>query len=68
MGISVPSTQYIVELAQLFCVSTDYLLGVDSNAPLNTDGLTEDDIHMIYELINYLRKKNLYAKATGLSH
>jgi transcriptional regulator with XRE-family HTH domain len=58
MGISVPSTQYIVELAQLFCVSTDYLLGVDSNAPLNTDGLTEDDIHMIYELINYLRKKN----------
>ena len=27
-GISVPSTQYIVELSALFGVSTDYLLGV----------------------------------------
>ena len=26
MGISVPSTQYVVELANLFKVSTDYLL------------------------------------------
>lgn len=29
-GISVPSTQYIVELAGLFKVSTDYLLGIDT--------------------------------------
>ena len=28
MGISVPSTQYIVELAQLFGVSTDFILCV----------------------------------------
>ena len=28
MGISVPSTQYIVELANIFKVSTDYLLGL----------------------------------------
>ena len=27
MGISVSSTQYIVELAYIFYVSTDYLLG-----------------------------------------
>ena len=27
MGISVPSTMYIVELAQLFSVSTDYQIG-----------------------------------------
>ena len=27
MGISIPSTTFIVELAQLFKVSTDYLLG-----------------------------------------
>ena len=32
MGISVPSTMYIVELAQLFSVSTDYLLGLDHKA------------------------------------
>ena len=28
MGISIPSTQYVVELAELFKVSTDYILGL----------------------------------------
>ena len=30
MGVSIPSTQYLVELARLFKVSTDYLLGIDT--------------------------------------
>ena len=30
IGISVPSTRYIVELSSLFKVSTDYLLGIDA--------------------------------------
>ena len=29
MGLSVPSTQYIVELAKTFGVSTDFLLGIN---------------------------------------
>ena len=29
MGLSVPSTQYIVELAKKYNVSTDYLLGLN---------------------------------------
>ncbi len=32
MGISVPSTQYVVELAGIFKVSTDYLLGVKTTS------------------------------------
>ena len=32
MGISVPSTHYIVELANIFHVSTDYLLGINTSA------------------------------------
>ena len=35
MGISVPSTTYIVELAQLFHVSTDYLLGLEQNSSID---------------------------------
>lgn len=58
MGISVPSTQYIVELANLFDVSTDYLLGVDSSASISVAGLTEEDIQMIHALIEHLRSKN----------
>ncbi len=57
-GISVPSTQYIAELAAMFKVSTDYLLCINTSASVSTEGLTEDDIQMVYCLINHLRKKN----------
>ncbi len=58
MGISVPSTQGIVELASIFDVSTDYLLGVDRTASLSVQGLREEDVHLVYDLICHLRKKN----------
>ena len=46
-GISVPSTQCIVELAEMFKVSTDYLLGVDTSASVSVAGLNEKDIQLI---------------------
>jgi len=55
LGISVPSTRYIVELASIFHVSTDYLLGVDHTASVSVEGLTEKDVQMVYELINHLK-------------
>lgn len=57
MGISVPFTQYIVELANIFGVSTDYLLGVDTTSTISVSGLTEDDIHIVCGLIEHLRNK-----------
>ena len=59
MGISVPSTQYIVELAHIFKVSTDYLLCVDSSATVSVEGLTEKDIQLVHALIAHLKEKNL---------
>ena len=58
MGISVPSTQYIVELAGIFNVSTDYLLGVDTSSTINVAGLTESDINLVYDVISHLKEKN----------
>ena len=58
MGISVPSTQYIVELSGIFSVSTDYLLGVEKTSTIDVSGLTETDIEMIYKLADYLKSKN----------
>lgn len=57
MGISVPSTQYIVELATIFKVSTDYLLGVNSTSTIDVAGLSDEDIQIVYELIKHLRKR-----------
>ncbi len=59
MGISVPSTQYIVELANMFQVSTDYLLGVDVSATINVSGLSEQDIQVIQILTEHLRHRAL---------
>ena len=58
MGISVPSTQYIVELAHIFKVSTDYLLCVDTSATISVAGLTEKDIQLVHSLISHLKEKN----------
>lgn len=57
-GISVPSTQYIVELATIFKISTDYLLGVESTASISVSGLTDEDIELAHSLIERLRKKD----------
>ena len=57
MGISVPSTQYIVELAYIFKVSTDYLLGVDTTATVSVAGLSEKDIQIVNALIYHLRER-----------
>lgn len=55
MGISTPSTQYIVELAGFFKVSADYLLGLDGTAAVSVAGLTEADVALVYHLISHLR-------------
>ena len=58
MGISIPSTRYIVELALLFHVSTDFLLGLDSNRTVDATGLTDEDILLVTEIAQHLRMKN----------
>lgn len=58
MGISVPSTQYIVELAHIFKVSTDYLLCVDTSATVSVAGLTEKDVQLVHSIISHLKEKN----------
>ena len=58
LGISIPSTQYIVELALLFNVTTDYLLDVNTSAAINTEGLSAEDLKVLYSLVQHLKKKN----------
>lgn len=58
MGISVPSTQYIIELAKFFQVSTDYLLGMKETETLNLTGLNISDIDIVYQVVQHLKEKN----------
>lgn len=58
LGISVPSTQYIVELAAIFGISTDYLLNVESTSSISLEGLSEKDVQIVYGLVSHLKEKN----------
>ena len=57
MGISIPSTQYVVELALFFGVSTDYLLDLQKTATVSVEGLDDREISSVVEIINCLREK-----------
>ena len=55
-GLSAPTAVYIVELAKLFRVTSDYLLGLDTSSTLNLSGLSEEELHLIYSLLDYFQK------------
>ena len=57
-GLSMPSPSSLVELAKIFSVSTDYLLGVERLATINVTGLDESEIALLAELADRLRQKN----------
>ncbi len=55
-GLSMPSPQSLVDLARLFSVSTDYLLGVEKHNTVNVTGLDEKDVALIAQLAERLRR------------
>ncbi len=57
MGITVPSTQYVVELAKFFNVSADYLLGLSSTSTISVDGLNEREIASLVEIVQCYKNR-----------
>ena len=57
MGISTPSTQYIITLAKFFNVSTDYLLGLSDTATISVEGLSDREIGSLAEIIECYKLK-----------
>ena len=55
-GLSMPSPACLVDLAKLFSVSTDYLLGVERLDAINVTGLNEEDIALLAQLADRLRE------------
>lgn len=59
-GERTPSTENLLALSYLYSCSTDYLLGKQTSEPqcvLDVDGLTNEQIHAISNLIDSIREK-----------
>lgn len=52
-----PSIEMLIRIAEIFGVTTDFLLGLSEEHTLNTDGLTELQIAHIQTLINDIVEK-----------
>ena len=55
-GLSMPSPTCLVDLAKLFSVSTDYLLGVERLEMVTVTGLGEKDVAILAQLADRLRE------------
>lgn len=49
--VSKPSVVNIISLAEIFCVSTDYLLGIEKRKPIYVDHLSEKEQRRIRFLV-----------------
>ena len=57
-GYRLPSIDTLIRISIIFNVSTDYLLGMNSNNFLDLSGLSETDIYAVYSLIKILKQKS----------
>ena len=57
-GLSMLSPPSLVDLAKLFSVSTDYLLGGENHSTVNVTGLNEEDVALLARLADRLRESH----------
>jgi len=55
-GIRYPSYDVLIKLSKIFHVSTDYLLGIKNTRNIDVSGLDENEINVIAQMIELLRK------------
>lgn len=55
--LSAPTTQFVVEMAKIFNVSTDYILDVEAEETVSLRGLERDEIEIILKLVDYFNRK-----------
>ena len=55
-----PSPDILVKIANVFHVSTDYLLGREAKGQtLDVTDLSDEDIELLQSMIDHLRRKNI---------
>ena len=54
-----PSVDMLIKLSDIFCCTTDYLLGLEYDKQLSVNGLTDKQLQLITDLISELKKEQI---------
>lgn len=57
MGISMPTIKYVIEMSNLFKVTSDYILGIDNAESISLSGLTKKQVQAIMQIIDCFNAK-----------
>jgi len=52
-----PSYEVLIKIASFFCVTTDYLLGVEKERTINVEGLGNREMEVIVSMVDVLRDR-----------
>ena len=55
-GLRLPSYDVLIHIARIFDVSTDYLLGIERKQEVDFSGLSQEEINVILNLIQVMKK------------
>lgn len=55
-GDRLPSIEVLIKLSYLFGVTADYLLGIQSQATIRVDDLTDEELLPIFSILDTIRK------------
>lgn len=56
--ISIPSLVYLIEMARIFNVTLDYIVGTTNNEMVNIGDLKQTQKEVIYSLVNCFKQDN----------
>lgn len=55
-GLRLPSYDILIHIAQIYRVSTDYLLGIENKQEIDLSGLSQEEINALLNLITAMKK------------
>lgn len=57
-GMRYPSYEALIKLARIFHVSTDYLIGMTDTRNIDVNGLNDEEIACVSQMVDILRRKH----------
>lgn len=55
-GLRLPSYDILIHIAQIYNVSTDYLLGLEHKQEIDLSGLTQEEIDALLKLVKAMKR------------